>query len=111
MSKGRRSGLSRTLFTTGFLVSLAFFAGANICSYRWAIPPCCDLSIGFGVPFRLGTYGGYVGGTSLLLTGLITDTLVSIGASLVFGWVFANLFPTILRSVQQAVEWHVGSRS
>jgi len=102
--------MSRTLFTSGFLVGLAFFVGANIYSYSRAIPPCCDLGIGFGVPFRLGTYGGYVGGTSLLLAGLITDTLISIGAGLVFGWVFANSLPTILGGVQDALRWYLRSR-
>lgn len=103
--------MSRKLFIIGFVLGLVLFVGANIYSYHVAEPPCCDFFASFGFPLQVGTFGGYAGYTSLLLSGLIADTLIGLGASVVFGRVFAKLLPAIANLFRRAGTWHVSTRS
>jgi hypothetical protein len=103
--------LNRKFFIAGFVVGLLAFVAANACAYHLAIPPCCDATIDFGVPFVLGYYGGYFGGTRFLLGGLFIDGALAVVASAVFGWLFAIAFPSIIRSLRYAGVWHVRTRS
>jgi hypothetical protein len=80
------------VFTLSFLCCVGLFISANIYSYHQAVPPCCDASISFGVPFELGRVGGYVGGTSIRMSGLIADALIAICGSLILGWAVERLF-------------------
>jgi hypothetical protein len=93
------------------VLGLVLFVGVNIYSYVIAEPPCCDFSTSFGFPIPLGTFGGFVGDTAFLLSGLIADMLIGLAASLIFGWMFAKSFPQIANRFRQSVRWHVSTRS
>jgi hypothetical protein len=103
--------LNRKFFIAGFVVGLLAFVAANAYAYHLAIPPCCDATIDFGVPFTLGNYGGYFGGTRFLLGGLFIDGVLAVVASAVFGWLFAIAFPPIIRFLRRARVWHLRTRS
>jgi len=101
------------LFIIGFFLSAALFVGANIYSYH-TVEPRDDFSASFGLPFRLGEYGGFVGYTAIDLTGLIEDALIGICASFVFAWVFTKSSPAIFdflfSSLAQLRTWHMRTR-
>src|SRR5258705_10443207 len=80
------------LFLVTFTLGMALFAAVNVYDFSKTRPPCCDLGAQFGVPFPLGTTGGYVGGTNIHLGGLLLDTLIAAVVSIVFGLVVEKLF-------------------
>jgi hypothetical protein len=102
--------MDRNYFIIGFVVGLVLFVGANVYSYHDAVPPCCDMYASFGFPLRLGTFGGFVGHTGFLLSGLIGDAFIGLGASAVFGWIVSKLLPAILSSAAQLTSWHTRTR-
>ena len=102
--------LKRGFFIAGFVIGLVAFVSANAYAYHLAIPPCCDASIDFGVPFALGNYGGYFGGTRFLPGGLFIDGAIAVLASLAFGWLFAITLPPIIRFLTNARVWHLRTR-
>jgi hypothetical protein len=75
------------IFAIGFLCGIALFIALNVYSYTQAIPPCCDLSASFGIPFTAWSHGGFVGATNILLSGVMADMAVALAASYVLGWV------------------------
>ena len=93
------------------MLGLVLFAGVNIYTYLTAEPPCCDSFAPFGFPFKLGSVGGFVGGTVFLLSGLIADTFIGLVVSLIFGGLFAKSFPPIANLFRQAARWHISTRS
>jgi hypothetical protein len=80
------------IFAIGFLCGIALFIALNVYSYSQAIPPCCDLSASFGIPFTAGSYGGFVTATYILWSGVIADMFVALAASYVLGWVVEKIF-------------------
>ena len=103
--------MKRVFFITGFVLGVAFLVAANIYSYRFVEPPCCDVSAAFGFPFPMGTFGGFVTVTVIWWPGLIANGVVSLGAGIVLGWVFTKLPPPLVNLFRQASQWHVSTRS
>jgi hypothetical protein len=103
--------MKRTFFIVGFVLGFGVIVAANIYSYRFVEPPCCDFSAPFGFPFPMGTFGGFVGVTVFWWPGLIANALVSVGAGFVSGWVCTKLLPPLVNLFRQASEWHVRTRS
>jgi hypothetical protein len=85
--------MNRTFFMVGFVLGLVVFVAANIYSYRFVEPPCCDFSAPFGFPLPMGTFGGFIGTTNIFWPGFIANLLVSLGAGFVFGSVFRKSLP------------------
>src|SRR5713226_5395031 len=79
------------LFLIMFGLGMALFAAVNVYDFSKTRPPCCDFGAEFGLPFPLGTTGGFVGGTHIHLTGLLLDTLIALGASILFAVVIERL--------------------
>jgi len=79
------------LFLITFTLGMSLFAAVNVYDFSQTSPPCCDLGAQFGVPFPLGTTGGYVGGTNIHLGGLLLDTLIAAAASIVFALIVEKL--------------------
>src|SRR5258708_1543118 len=69
------------LFLITFILGMSLFAAANIYDFSHSAPPCCDLGGQFGIPFPLGTTGGYAGGTHLHAKGLLLDGLIAAAVS------------------------------
>jgi hypothetical protein len=103
--------VSRTFLIVSFFVGVGLFVAANMYSDHVAEPPCCDLSIPFGIPFPLARTGGFTGGTHFILLGVIADVIVGFVASVVFAWVFAKALPSMINRFRQGVQWHVKTRS
>ena len=103
--------VSRTFVVVGFFLGVAFFVAANLYSYQLAEPPCCDRSISFGIPFPLAETGGYFGGTRFIVPGVIADVIAALVASVVFAWLFAKSLRLMGDRFQQAVRWHLKTRS
>jgi hypothetical protein len=93
------------------MLGLVLFVGVNVYSYLTAEPPCCHFFASFGFPFKLGSVGGFAGGTVFLFPGLIADTFIGLVVSLSFGGLFAKSFPPIANVFRQAARWHVSTRS
>jgi hypothetical protein len=97
-------------FVVGFSCGFTLFVVANIYSYSQAIPPCCDFSTSFGVPFELGTVGGYVGQTNLSWFGIVVNTSIALCSSILLGMVFAKQSPPILKVIERGAmalgAWH-----
>jgi hypothetical protein len=103
--------MSRRFFIIGFCLGFVLFIAANIYSYNVAEPPCCDFSIAFGTPLPLGRVGGFVGGTHFIPLGVIANIIIGIVASVGFAWMFARSVPAIIDRFQQALSWHLKTRS
>jgi hypothetical protein len=103
--------MKRTFFMVGFVLGLALFVAANIYSYRFVEPPCCDFTAPFGFPLPMGTFGGFTGSTNIFWPGLIGNALVSLGAGFVCGWIFSKLLPPLVNVFRQASQWHVRTHS
>jgi hypothetical protein len=102
--------LSRTLFSIGFLLSLLFFGAANTYSYIVAEPPCCDMFATFGYPLALGRYGGYVGRPSFILSGLVSDVVICLVASVISGMAFGKALPRSFAQARCVKAWHTRTR-
>jgi hypothetical protein len=89
--------LRLNVFILTFLFGMGYFIGVNIYSYYQAVPPCCDASVSFGVPFEAGRIGGFVGVTSIRGAGLLANALIAFGASLILAWAFEKLFKSRIR--------------
>lgn len=79
------------LFIVTFMVGMSLFAAANLYDFSHSSPPCCDLGVQFGLPFPLGSTGGYAGGTHLHLRGLLLDALIAVAASILFAVIVEKL--------------------
>jgi hypothetical protein len=63
------------------------FIAANYCSYiRMGYGFCDDCFITFGFPFELWREGGFVGGRTILWSGLIANISMAVWASILLGW-------------------------
>ncbi len=102
--------MKHRFFIAGSVIGLVAFVAANAYAYHLAIPPCCDATIDFGVPFALGNHGGYFGGTRLLFGGLFIDGVIAVVASAAFGWLFALAVPLMIRFLRDARVWHLRTR-
>ncbi len=80
------------IFAIDFLCGIAIFIALNVYSYSQAIPPCCDFSASFGIPFKAGSYGGFFAATYILWSGVIANTFVALAASYIFGRVVEKIF-------------------
>jgi hypothetical protein len=77
---------SKTYLIASLAVFVLFFA-ANYYSYtRMRYGFCDDCFITFGFPFELWREGGFVGGRTILWSGLIANVSIAIWASILFGW-------------------------
>jgi hypothetical protein len=92
------------------LLSLLFFAAANIYSYIMAEPPGGDMFAPFGFPLALGRYGGFVGSTSFILPGLIADAVICLVASVISGLAFEKVLPRIFWPAGGVAAWHTRTR-
>ncbi|HXD32975.1 MAG TPA: hypothetical protein VN643_17760 [Pyrinomonadaceae bacterium] len=102
--------MNRRFVIAGFLIGLAAFLAANVYSYSQAFPPCCDLTVAFGLPFPLGRFGGLVGQVSFFFTGILIDSLIAMFASLALGWLFSKALPFVFTSMRNVKLWHLGTR-
>lgn len=98
------------LFAAGFALSAHGFVAANIVSFLTIEPPCCDLLGPFGFPLPLGEFGGFVGQTHMLWSGLIANVVVGLVASIVFGWAFQKALPRLVAGAVDMARWHVSTR-
>jgi len=103
--------LKRLIFALGFFLGLASAVAANVYAYHVAEPACCHFSISFGFPFHLGTTGGFINDTSLILSGLYLDIAVGVVTSLIFASSFAIVIPTLIGLLREVGEWHLKTRS
>ena len=79
------------VFLITFIFGIAVFTAVNVYDFLETSPPCCDLGAQFGVPFPLGSTGGFAGGTHIHLPGLLLDSLIAITASIVFALLVEKL--------------------
>jgi hypothetical protein len=84
--------MNSKIFTIGFLSGVISFAALNIYSYSQVVDPMCGLLVEFGMPFTLGTYGGFVTTTHILWSGVIANMCVALIASYMLGWAIDKLF-------------------
>jgi hypothetical protein len=103
--------VSRKFFLLGYVSGLLMFTAVNIYSYQNADPPCCDRSIDFGLPFSLGTFGGYVGNTIFLPAGFVINSIIAVVTSLILGWLFGKLLPVLAEFITDVRDWHLSTRS
>lgn len=103
-------GTNQKLFAAGFALSAHGFVAANIVSFLTIEPPCCDLLGPFGFPLPLGEFGGFVGQTHMLWSGLIANVVVGLVASIVFGWAFQKALPRLVAGAVDMARWHVSTR-
>ena len=72
----------RKISTLGFACGAGSFVAANLYSYQRAKPEG-DFFAPFGVPFQMGGFGGFVGNTYLVWSGVVGNSLVALSAGLV----------------------------
>ncbi len=84
---------SKKYFIASLVVFILFIA-ANYYSYiRMGYGFCDDCFITFGFPFDLWREGGFVGGRTILWSGLIADVSIAILVSIVLGWALKKIMP------------------
>ena len=70
--------MNSKIFTVSFLIGIVCFVALNIYSYSNVVDPMCSFPNEFGVPFTLGTYGGFVTTTHILWGGLIANLIIAL---------------------------------
>ena len=93
----------------GFACGASIFVALNIHSYHLAIPED-DLSVPFGVPFQMGGFGGYVGHTYFIRSGVFGNIFVALCVSAALAWLASKLWPLTVNLGTQVVAWHRGNR-
>ena len=84
--------MNSKIFTISFLSGVISFVAFNIYSYIQVVDPMCGLPVEFGMPFTLGTYGGFVTTTHILWSGVIANMCVALIAGYMLGWAADKLF-------------------
>lgn len=80
------------IFAIGFLCGIALFIALNVYSYSQAIPPCCDMSASFGIPFTAGGHGGFITSTHIFWDGVVANMLAASAGSYISGWGAERLY-------------------
>ena len=80
------------IFAIRFSCGIALFIALNAYSYSQAVPPCCDMSASFGVPFTAGGYGGFITSTYMFWDGVVANTLAALAGSYILGWGVERLY-------------------
>ena len=83
--------MNSKIFTVSFLIGVVSLVALNIYSYSKAVDPMCSFPVEFGIPFTLGTYGGFVTATHILWSGIIANGLVALCSSFVLTWAIAKI--------------------
>ena len=81
-------------FLIGLAFGVALVVAANVYSYLWVVPPCCDFFGPFGIPFEMGGYGGFAGRTYILWRGVLANASVALLVGVILGWAYRRWFPS-----------------
>ena len=73
--------MNSKIFIISFLSGLVSFVAVNVYSYSKVVDPMCSFPVEFGLPFTLGTYGGFVTTTHILWSGIIANGIVALFSS------------------------------
>jgi len=83
--------MNSKIFTISFLSGVISFVALNIYSYSKVVDPMCSFPVEFGVPFKLGTYGGFVTTTHILWSGIIANGIVALCSSYILAWAVVKI--------------------
>ncbi len=83
--------MNSKIFIISFLSSLVSFVAVNIYSYSKVVDPMCSFPVEFGLPFTLGTYGGYFTTTHILWSGIIANGIVALCSSYILAWAVVKI--------------------
>lgn len=84
--------MNSKIFIISFLNGLVSFVAVNVYSYSKAVDPMCSFPVEFGLPFTLGTYGGFVTTTHILWSGIIANGIVALCSSYILAWVVVKIY-------------------
>ena len=93
----------------GFACGAGFFVAVNLYSYHRADPED-DQFAPFGVPFKMGGFGGYVGNTYLVWSGIVGNVFVALCAGVALAWLVTKMWPLTVNLATRVVAWHHGTR-
>jgi hypothetical protein len=77
---------SKAYLIASVAVFILFIAANYYSSIRMGYGFCDDCFITFGFPFELWREGGFVGGRTVLWSGLIANISIAVWASILLGW-------------------------
>ncbi len=83
--------MNSKIFKISFLIGIVSFVALNLYSYSKVVDPMCSFPVEFGVPFTLGTYGGFVTTTHILWSGIIANGVVALCSSFVSAWAIVRI--------------------
>ena len=83
--------MNSKIFKISFLIGIVSFVALNLYSYSKVVDPLCSFPVEFGVPFTLGTYGGFVTTTHILWSGIIANGIVALCSSFILAWAVVKI--------------------